>query len=95
MSPQNLEGGGSRESEGGIVVTICLISTVTMALVKSLPVCHVRLFCSDRDFDIRLKQSRTSLGNKLCLINFYSILLLRTALILQLIELSVLEVGIL
>ena len=41
------------------------------------------------------KQSYTSLGNKLCLINFYSILLLRTALILQLIELSVLEVGIL
>lgn len=87
--------GGSRESEGGIVVTVCLISTVTTALVKPLHVSHFQLFCSDHDFDIRLKQSCTSLDNKLYLISFYSILLLRTALILQLIELSVLEVGML
>ena len=89
-----MEGGGSRESEGGIVVTICLISTVTTTLVKPLQVSHFQLFCSDHDFDIRLKQSCTSLDNKLCLINFYSIIFLRTALILQLIEVSVLEVGI-
>lgn len=43
--------------------SVPFLTVTDFALVKPLQVSHFQVFCSDHDFDIRLKESCTSLYN--------------------------------